>query len=76
MEHKFLRLYKNGVWCGSPDRTIRVDGVEHNLDEYAKKHGIQLPDAKQKVNNYADLEQPLDSGDTEVDGTGDSQSEE
>jgi len=49
MEHKFLRLFdKQGVWQGNPDRSIKVNGVIHNLDEYAKKQGIQLPDSSSK----------------------------
>jgi len=82
MEHKWMRLFKNGVWHGSADRTITVKGVEHNLDEYAKEHGIDLPDAKsnkkskKEVNSYADMEQPHDSGHTEEHGDGDSEGTE
>lgn len=82
MQHKFLSLYKNGVWTGKPDRTITVNGVKHDLDDYAKQHGIELPDSKapkkakkseEPVNtiedvmeeDYADMEQQDDSGDTE-----------
>ncbi len=81
-KHMFLRLYKDGVWHGRSDRVITVDGVEHDLDEYAKEHGIELPDSshkkpkKEKVNSYADMEQTLDSGDTEIDGVGDSKGSE
>mgnify|MGYP003627684900 FL=1 len=88
MEHKFLRLYIDGVWTGNADRTIRVNHVVHDLDQYAQEHGIQLPDSKthkakmveskqknkDKVNSYADMEQSLDSGDTEIDGDGNSES--
>ena len=50
MEHKFLRNFdEHGVWT-KPSRMIRVevDGemVEVDMDEYAAKHGIQLPDKK------------------------------
>jgi hypothetical protein len=68
MEHKFLRLYIDGVWHGHPERLIKVNGVEHDLDEYAKAHGIELPDAKKtkkQVNSYADMDKQDDSGDTE-----------
>ena len=61
----FLRLYKDGVWHGRSDRVINVDGVEHDLDEYAKKHGIDLPDSKKKktkVNSNEDIRQQDDEG--------------
>lgn len=73
MEHKFLRNFDaEGKWT-KPSRIIRVDGVEHDMDEYAKEHGIELPDSKSKkhkdikkeVNNHADMEKQDDSGDTE-----------
>ena len=84
MEHKFMRLFRNGVWTGNPDRTIKINGVVHDMDEYAKKHGIELPDAKKskkKINidieeKHEDMEPAHDSGDTEVDGDGDSESTE
>ena len=79
MEHKFLNLFVDGVWTGKPDRSIRINGVEHDMDEYAKEHGITLPDSKKlkkQVNSYADLEHQDDSRDTKVDGSGDSQSTE
>jgi hypothetical protein len=84
MEHKFLRLFKDGVWTGNPDRSISINGEKHNLDEYAKAHGIELPDAKKskKIINtdieekHEDLERSHDSGDTEVDGDGDSEGTE
>jgi len=83
--NKILRLYSNGVWQGSPDRTITVKGVTHNLDEYAKEQGIELPDGnktkvlkpfKKEVNSYADMEQSHHKGHTEEYGDGDSQGEE
>ena len=85
MTHKFLRLYVDGVWTGSPDRTIRVDGVTHDLDEYAKAHGIDLPDAKKSkktINTdieeelHEDMERSHDTGSTDIDGDGDSESTE
>jgi len=88
MEHKFLRLFnKDGIWKGNPDRTIKINGVIHDMDEYAKEHGIELPSGPtapnkpNKVNTDIeekdeDMEQSHDSGDTEVDGDGDSESTE
>ena len=72
MEHKFLRLFVDGKWTGHPDRIIRVNGVEHDLDEYAKAHGIKLPEgkkSKKQINKveeqHADMEHQDHSGDTE-----------
>ena len=76
MQHKFMRLYINGEWTGNTDRAIRVNGVTHDLDTYAKEHGIELPDAKKakkqvnttediKEEEHADMGQTFDSGDTE-----------
>jgi len=88
MKHKFLRLFKDGVWTGNADRSIRVDGHVHDLDEYAKEHGIELPtvpNAPTKPNKpekqvnidveetHEDMEPTHDSGDTEVDGDGNSE---
>jgi len=47
---KFLRNFDaNGVWT-KDSRQIRVEEngkiVEVDMDEYAKKHGIELPDSK------------------------------
>jgi len=80
MEHKFLKLFVNGVWT-RPDRTIKVNGVEHDMDEYAKEHGIELPEGKKWINTdieekHEDLERSHDSADTDVDGDGDSESTE
>jgi len=87
MEHKFLRLFRNGVWTGNPDRSISINGVKHDMDEYAKEHGIDLPSTaskpkvKKQINTdveekHEDMERSHDSGDTEVDGDGDSESTE
>ena len=73
MEHKFLKLYKDGVWIGNKERTITVKGEAHDLDVYAKQHGIELPDAKKpaiKINKQeekrdADMEQSFESRGTE-----------
>ena len=83
MEHKWLKLFVDGVWTGNPDRTIRLNNGEVvDLDEYAKSKGIELPEHKpskkkeKEVNSYADMGQPLDAGHPEIDGDGDSQGEE
>ena len=73
MQPPFMRLYKSGVWAGNPDRTIRVGGVIHNLDEYAQQQGIQLPD---KVNTNEDMEQTFSAGDSTDTGTGNSKDAE
>jgi len=79
MEHKILKLFKDGVWTGNPDRTITVKGKTHDLDEWAKAQGIDLPDAKKtknKVNSYADMGQTSDKGSIEESGDGTSESTE
>lgn len=78
MEHKWLRLFKNGEWTGSPDRMIAVNGEWHNLDEYAKEHGIELPVAQKKakskkksdveVNSYGDMGEEHHEGHSEESG--------
>ena len=79
MKHKFMRNFKDGIWHGREDRVIVVDGVEHDMDEYAKEHGIVLPDSKggkkpkKEINTdvedkgYGDMEQQVDEGDSSVD---------
>lgn len=61
MKHKFLRLFDaNGKWT-LPERVITVGGVQHDLDDYAEQHGIELPDAKKiKPSKKADLEVNID----------------
>ena len=88
MEHRFLKLFDaEGNWHGNPDRSITVNGEKHDLDEYAKEHGIELPSGPtapnkpKKVNTdikekHEDMERSHDSGDTEVDGDGSSESTE
>lgn len=72
MEHKWLRLFKDGEWTGET-RTIRVNGELHDLDEYANSKGITLPD---RVNTNEDMEQAQPAGDSEQSVGGDSQSTE
>lgn len=74
MEHKFLRNFdQHGVWCKAT-REITVNGEKHDLDEYAKAHGISLPDSKKskkhintdiQEESHADMGEALQSGDTE-----------
>ena len=89
MEHKFLRLFKDGVWTGREDRMITLpNGDSVNMDEYAAEHGIDLPDSgkkhtkkekKQEINTdieetrHEDMEESHDGGDSEVDDGGDSE---
>jgi len=89
MEHKFLRLFKHGVWTGREDRMITLpNGDTVNMDDYAKEHGIDLPDSsikptkkakKKEINidieetSYEDMAESLDDGHTEVDDRGDSE---
>ena len=84
MTHKFLRNFDaEGHWT-KPSRIIQVDGVEHDMDEYAKEHGIELPDSKSKkhkdikkeVNIHADMGKQDHSGDHKVDGKRDSEGSE
>jgi len=82
MNPVWLNKFRDGVWTGNADRTIVVEGVSHDIDEYAKEHGIKLPESKKQpkkkkqVNSYADMEQQDSGRDTTVDGTGSSQSTE
>tara|TARA_R110000803_G_scaffold4020_3_gene13773 strand:+ start:8630 stop:8902 length:273 start_codon:yes stop_codon:yes gene_type:complete len=89
MEHKFIRNFdKNGVWTKeSRDIRVKIKGEVQvvNMDDYAKEHGIELPDAKatkkpaKQVNidiqeeQDADMEQQDDTRDIEIDGNGDSE---
>jgi len=86
---KFLRNFDaNGVWT-KDSRQIRVEEngkiVEVDMDEYAKKHGIELPDSKKfkkQINkdieekSYGDLGQTSDEGSAEEHGNGDSEGSE
>tara|TARA_R110001632_G_scaffold19079_5_gene58322 strand:- start:539 stop:784 length:246 start_codon:yes stop_codon:yes gene_type:complete len=81
MAFDHMKLYTDGVWQGREDRVITINGVEHNLDEYAKENGIELPDSKGykkpkkeintttdiKEESYGDMEHKDDEGDTSVD---------
>ena len=85
---KFLRNFNSqGVWT-KDSRQIRVEHngqvMEVDMDEYAKEHGIELPDAKKskkQINKdievkHGDMESSHDSGDTEEHGDGNSESTE
>jgi len=82
MEHKFLSLFVNGKWTGNADRTIRINGEVHDMDEYAKANGITLPDAKKhkkakiEVNSNADMGLKDPGTDTPEHGDGDSEGQE
>lgn len=83
MTHRFLNLFVDNKWTGNADRSIRIDGVEHDMDEYAKEHGITLPDSaskpQKKINtdvkekDHADMGFKDHSRDIEVDGNGNSE---
>ena len=89
MEYKWMRNFDaDGNWT-KPTRELRIMNSHgeieiHDLDEYAKANGIELPDAKNSKktinidieDKHEDLERPLDSGDTDIDGDGDSESTE
>jgi len=83
MEHKFLRNFVDGVWTKeSRDIVVLQEGeyVTVDMDEYAKEHGINLPDSKGykkpkkeintttdiKEHEHGDMEQQNDEGDTDV----------
>ena len=90
MAFNHMKLYTDGVWQGREDRVITINGVEHNLDEYAKENGIELPDSKGykkpkkeintttdiKEHEHGDMGQQDTTGDITIDGDGDSQESE
>jgi len=66
MEHKWMRLYKEGVWTGSEDRMVTLkDGSRHSIDDLAKEHGLDLPDSgakpklksKKTINTVVDIQE-------------------
>ncbi len=88
MEHKWMRKYIDGVWTGREDRMVVLEGgIEASIDDLAKQHGLDLPDAgvkpatksKKTINTvvdiqekrYEDLEGTLDSRHTEEHDGGD-----
>ena len=87
MTHRFLNLFVDGKWTGNKDRsiTVRENGVivSYDMDEYAKEHGITLPDSaskpQKKINTdvkekeHADMGHQDHSRDIEVDGNGNSE---
>ena len=69
MEHKWMKLYKDGVWTGRADRMVTVaDGSTHSIDDLAKQHGLDLPDAgvkpatksKKTINTVVDIQEKRD----------------
>tara|TARA_R100000734_G_C3248972_1_gene51152 strand:+ start:290 stop:550 length:261 start_codon:yes stop_codon:yes gene_type:complete len=80
--HRYFDV--EGNYHGPEDHKIHVDGVEYDMYQYAKEHGIELPDAKKskkKINKdieekHGDMESSQHSGDTEEHGDGNSESTE
>jgi hypothetical protein len=76
------RCIVDGVWT-KEEFDVTIGGKSYDIRDLCKQYGIELnskPKSKIQVNiqsitdkDYADLEQPLDSGDTEGDGDGDSE---
>ncbi len=79
MEHKWLKNFDaEGKWT-KPERILHIGGEVHKLDEYAKKHGIELPDSKKtktKVNSNEDIRHKDSDGDDPIVGDGISESTE
>jgi len=79
MEHKWLKNFDaQGNWI-KPERILHIGGEVHDLDEYAKKHGIELPDSKKtktKVNSNEDIRHKDSDGDDPIVGDGISESTE
>lgn len=74
---------EDGNYHGPADHKIMVNGEEHDLYDYAKKHNIELPGKKSKkqINTdveekHGDLESSQHSGDSEEHGDRDSESTE
>ena len=66
MEHKWMTLYKDGVWTGREDRMVTlVDGSQHCIDDLARQHGLDLPDSgakpksksKKTINTVVDIQE-------------------
>ena len=77
MEHKWMRLYKDGVWTGREDRMVTlVDGNKYSIDDLAKQHGLDLPDtgakpvkkSKKTINTVVDIQEKTNE---DMDGTHD-----
>ena len=76
---KLHMLYDaEGNWKGPEDHMVTVGGEKMHIEEYAKKHNIELPEAKKSkktkkpVNTdiedkHADMGQSQDEGHSEVD---------
>ena len=74
LPNKWKPYLKDGVWTGPAQ--IRDNGVWVDVANYLQKPKKPKPQVNIDIvtdEDYADLEQPLDSGDTEVDGDGDSE---
>lgn len=83
-----LLFDESGKWLGNADRKIWYKKEHITIDDYAEQHGIELPEpknskkSKKQVNidiqedSHADMERQDHSGDTKVDGDGDSEESE
>lgn len=77
-----------GNYNGPEDHKFTINGEEHDVFEYAKEHGIDIPSGPsapnkpKKVNidieenSYGDMESSHGSGSAEEHGDGDSESTE
>ena len=66
MEHRWMRLYKDGVWTGGESRMVTLkDGKEYSIDDLAVKYGLDLPDtgakpvkkSKKTINTVVDIQE-------------------
>ena len=83
---KIAKLHRyfdsEGNYHGPKDHIINVNGKEHDIYEYAKAHGIELPGSKKhkktkvEVNSNADMGQTQSKGDSPEHGDGDSEGSE
>ena len=80
--HKIAnRCIVNGKWIRDSYDVV-INGETYDFRDLAKEHGIELnAKPKKQINTdikekHEDLEQSHDSGDTEIDGDGDSESTE
>ena len=71
-----------GNYSGPADYKFYQNGEMHDVFEYAKKHGIELPGHKKDINtdikeeDHGDMGQTSDEGSAEEHGNGDSEGSE
>ena len=89
MEQKVRKIARrnivDGVWTRE-SFDVKIDGKTYDIRDLCKTYDIELyskPKDFKPINidivtdkDYADMEEPLDSGDTEIDGDGDSEGSE